>query len=67
MVEADESLLGEEAEASGGGTDRKRVLGTVEGEEEGPGRLSLRHIDSAPKEELQGNIETVVEAGSRVR
>lgn len=67
VVEADESFLGTEAEGPGRGTGGKLVLGMVERDDEGLGRLSLRHIDSASKEELHGSIEAVVEAGSRVR
>lgn len=69
VVEADETFLEGEGEEGGRASNEQMVVGVVERDEEGEGlgRLALRHIPRASKEELHGCVEDHVVEGSRVR
>lgn len=69
LVEADETFLAGQADQGGRARNEHMVFGVVErpDDEPGLGRVALRHIPKASRDELHGGIEATVETGSRVR
>lgn len=69
LVEADETFLAGQAGQGGRARNEHMVFGVVErpDDEPGLGRVALRHIPKASRDDLHSGIEATVEAGSRVR